>query len=83
MMYAVLPYCTQGSMIVNIASVAAFQPVPFGAEYAASKAYVLALSRAVQSGTPPAQYPRARRMPLLDKDGLLRPRQQTERHHAL
>ena len=47
MMYAVLPYCTQESMIVNIASVAAFQPVPFGAEYAASKAYVLALSRAV------------------------------------
>lgn len=36
-------------MIVNIASVAAFQPVPFGAEYAASKAYVLALSRAVNT----------------------------------
>ena len=46
-MRAVLPYCTQGSIIVNIASVAAFQPVPFGAEYAATKAYVLALSRAV------------------------------------
>lgn len=48
-MYAVLPYCHENSMIVNIASVAAFQPVPFGAEYAASKAYVLALSRAVNA----------------------------------
>lgn len=47
MMAAVLPYCGAGSTIVNIASVAAFQPVPFGAEYAASKAYVLSLSRAV------------------------------------
>lgn len=46
MMHAVLPYCGKGSIIVNIASVAAFQPVPFGAEYAATKAYVLALSRA-------------------------------------
>ena len=46
-MHAALPHCSEGSMIVNIASVAAFQPVPFGAEYAATKAYVLALSRAV------------------------------------
>lgn len=46
-MQAALPYCSKGSIIVNIASVAAFQPVPFGAEYAATKAYVLALSRAV------------------------------------
>ena len=46
-MQAALPYCAKGSIIVNIASVAAFQPVPFGAEYAASKAYVLSLSRAV------------------------------------
>ena len=47
LMRAVLPYCSAGSIIVNIASVAAFQPVPYGAEYAATKAYVLALSRAV------------------------------------
>lgn len=46
-MRAALPYCSKGSLIVNIASVAAFQPVPFGAEYAATKAYVLSLSRAV------------------------------------
>ena len=46
-MHAALPYCSKGSIIVNIASVAAFQPVPFGAEYAATKAYVLSLSRAV------------------------------------
>ena len=46
-MQAALPYCQKGSIVVNIASVAAFQPVPFGAEYAATKAYVLALSRAV------------------------------------
>ena len=53
MMYAVLPYCEKGSVIVNIASVAAFQPVPFGAEYAATKAYVLALSRAVNKEMKP------------------------------
>ncbi len=47
LMHAVLPYCGAGSIVVNIASVAAFQPVPFAAEYAATKAYVLALSRAV------------------------------------
>lgn len=47
LMRAVLPYCTRGSTVINIASVAAFQPVPFGAEYAATKAYVLSLSRAV------------------------------------
>ncbi len=46
-MHTALPYCSKGSIIVNIASVAAFQPVPFGAEYAATKAYVLSLSRAV------------------------------------
>ena len=36
MMHTALPYCERGSIIVNIASVAAFQPVPFGAEYAAT-----------------------------------------------
>ena len=35
------------SGIVNVASVAAFQPIPFLAAYAASKAFVLALSEAV------------------------------------
>lgn len=45
--HCVLPYCKAGSTIVNIASVAAFQPVPFGAVYAASKAYVLSLTRAL------------------------------------
>lgn len=53
MMHTVLPYCERGSIIVNIASVAAFQPVPFGAEYAATKAYVLALSRAVNQEMKP------------------------------
>lgn len=33
--------------IVNVSSVAAFQPIPYNATYAASKAYVLALSEAL------------------------------------
>ena len=42
-----LPYMTDGSKIVNVASVAAFQPVPYMAVYAASKAYVLSFTRAL------------------------------------
>ena len=34
-----------GGKILNIASVAAFQPVPYIAEYAATKAFVLGFSR--------------------------------------
>ncbi|HKP74972.1 MAG TPA: SDR family NAD(P)-dependent oxidoreductase, partial [Longimicrobiaceae bacterium] len=37
----------RGGGIVNVASVAAFQPVPFMATYAASKAFLLALSEAL------------------------------------
>lgn len=33
--------------ILNVSSVAAFQPIPYNAVYAASKAYVLALSEAI------------------------------------
>ena len=47
MCYACIPYMTEGSKILNIASVAAFQPVPYQAEYAATKAFVLSLSRAL------------------------------------
>ncbi len=43
----VLPYMKEGSRIVNIASVAAFQPIPYINVYAASKAFVLYLSRAL------------------------------------
>ncbi len=43
----VLPYMSEGSHIVQIASVAAFQPVPYMAVYAASKAFVLSYSRAL------------------------------------
>lgn len=45
--YLSLPYLTVGSIIVNIASVAAFQPVPYINVYAATKAYVLSFSRAL------------------------------------
>ncbi len=41
------PYLTSGSQIVNVASIAAFQPIPYGGVYAASKAYVLAFTRAI------------------------------------
>ena len=42
-----LPYMSEGSEIINIASVAAFQPIPYINIYAASKAYVLYFSRAL------------------------------------
>ena len=43
----VLPYMSEGSAVVNIASVAAFQPIPYINIYAATKAFVLYFSRAL------------------------------------
>lgn len=43
----VLPYMKKGSSIVNFGSVASFQPVPYVNIYAATKAYVLSFSRAL------------------------------------
>lgn len=45
MCYICLPYMKSGSRVLNIASVAAFQPVPYITEYAATKAFVLNFSR--------------------------------------
>ena len=45
--YTCLPYLCEGSKIVNIASIAAFQPIPYGTVYAATKSYVLSFSRAL------------------------------------
>lgn len=42
-----LPYMQAGGEIVEIASMASFQPTPYMAVYAASKAYVLSFSRAL------------------------------------
>ncbi len=42
-----LPYCRPGSKIVQLDSLSAFQPVPYLAVYAATKAYVLSYSRAL------------------------------------
>ena len=42
-----LPRLSAGSFIVNLASTAAFQPVPLFATYSASKAFVLSLSEAL------------------------------------
>ncbi len=42
-----LPYLADGSRVINIASVAAFQPIPFINVYAATKAFVLSFSRAL------------------------------------
>jgi short-subunit dehydrogenase len=42
-----LPRLEPGSFIVNVASTAAFQPVPLFATYSASKAFVLSLSEAL------------------------------------
>lgn len=43
----VLPFMRQGARIVEIASIAGFQPIPYLAVYGASKAYVLSYSRAL------------------------------------
>lgn len=42
-----LPYMKKGSRIVNFASVAGFQPVPYITMYASTKAFVLSYSRAL------------------------------------
>lgn len=44
---AVLPYLGEGSAVLLIASVAAFQPIPYLATYGASKAFVLSYGRAL------------------------------------
>jgi len=48
MIYKVLPYMKKNSLIINIASSAAFMPQPVFAEYAASKSYVLSFTRALR-----------------------------------
>lgn len=47
MCYVCIPHMKRGARILNIASVAGFQPVPYIAEYAATKAFVLNFSRAL------------------------------------
>jgi len=42
-----LPYMKQGSRIAQFASVAAYQPVPYIATYAATKAFLLSYTRAL------------------------------------
>lgn len=42
-----LPYMKENSKIINIASVAAFQPIPYINVYGATKAFVLSFSRAL------------------------------------
>lgn len=42
-----LPYCQKGSHIIEVASCAAFQPIPYLTAYAASKAFLLSYSRAL------------------------------------
>jgi short-subunit dehydrogenase len=42
-----LPYMTRGAKILNIASCAAFQPIPYINVYAATKAFALSYSRAL------------------------------------
>lgn len=51
---ACLPYMKAGGIIINLASVAAFQPLPDMNVYAASKAFVLSYSRALDVEAHPA-----------------------------
>ena len=46
---AALPYMSNGSNIINLASSAAFVPQPYFAVYAATKAFVLSFSRALSA----------------------------------
>ena len=46
--YSILPFCAPGSCIIQVASSIAFCPAPFFAVYAATKSFVLSLSRALQ-----------------------------------
>lgn len=48
MAYVTLPYMKKGSVIYNMGSMSAFQPVPYINVYGASKAYVLSFSRALR-----------------------------------
>ena len=43
----VIPYMHKGASLINLGSNSSWQPVPYMAVYAASKAYVLSLSRAL------------------------------------
>ncbi len=43
----VLPFMSEGARIVEIASVAGFQPIPYMAVYGASKAFVVSYARAI------------------------------------
>ncbi len=43
-----LPYMKKGSRIINVASVAAYQPIPYINVYAATKVFVLNFSRALK-----------------------------------
>ncbi len=42
-----IPYLSEGSLVIVIASIAAMQPIPYIATYAASKAFVLSYARAL------------------------------------
>ena len=47
MTYKTLPYMSEGGRIFNICSVAAFQPLPYISIYAATKAFALSFTRAI------------------------------------
>lgn len=49
MTHGVLPFMTEGSAVINIGSMLSYIPAPYNAVYAASKAFVLSFSEALQS----------------------------------
>lgn len=49
MVFLCLPFCSNGTRILNIASAAAFCPQPHFSVYAATKSYVLSFSRSLAS----------------------------------
>ena len=49
-----LPYMTRGSHVLQLDSISAFQPVPYVTTYAATKAFVLSYSRAMNRELRPA-----------------------------
>lgn len=50
---ATLPFMSKGSSILNVSSIASFQPMPGFAVYGASKSYILSLSNALHTELKP------------------------------
>lgn len=65
------PYMPRGGQIINIASVAAFQPIPYIRYLRCHKGLCAELQPGAEPGTEKPRHRRYGGVPLLDKDGVL------------